>query len=588
MWKDFQSSLITKVSRLSRKHLLLFLSVAVGFLSGLVAVILKNCVYGIQWLLTERLSVEGFNFSYIIYPSIGLIITTYIVLKVIKRHPGPGIPTTLHAISRRKSTLKRSQIYASLFTSIFTVGFGGSAGLEAPAVQTSAAMGSNLGSLLKQNYKTKTLLIACAAAGSLAAIFKAPIAAIIFAVEVIMIDLTTASLVPLLLASLSAFITTFLFLGDQQLLRFQSAEPFQLGQLHHYILLGILCGLASVYFNKIYLYITSRFQNLKRPWARVALGGFMLGVIVLVFPPLYGEGYDAINSLLADDLVSVTRDSIFHDHTGSIWWMFVFLIGLTILKAVATGITLGSGGVGGIFAPTLFMGSTIGFLYTRVYKYFELTTLPTSNFALVGMAGLMAGVLHAPLTAIFLIAEITGGYDLYVPLMITAAIAYYTSRLFNSHTIYTVELAQKGDLITHNKDKAVLTLMNLHQEIEKDFKTVRPEQSLRDLLAVLAKSKRNVFPVLDPNGGLLGVVTLDDFREIMFDDTQYDEVQVQSLMSAAPEVIDISDRMEDVMRKFDESGAWNLPVVDRHSYIGFVSKSRLFSAYRRLLKEFSE
>jgi chloride channel protein, CIC family len=587
MWKEYQSRLIAVVSRLSRKHLLVFLSIAVGFMSGLVAVILKNSVYGIQWLLTERLSVEGFNFSYIFYPTIGLFITTYIVLKVIKQHPGPGIPTTLHAISRRKSTLKRSQIYASLVTSIFTVGFGGSAGLEAPAVQTSAALGSNLGSILKQNYKTKTLLIACAAAGSMAAIFKAPVAAIIFAVEVIMIDLTTASLVPLLLASLSAFITSFLLLGDHQLLRFQSAEPFMLSHVHHYVLLGVICGLASVYFNKIYLFITSKFQKLVKPWTRVLIGGFMLGVIVLVFPPLYGEGYDVINSLLADDLESVTHDSIFHSHTSSIWWMFVFLIGLAVLKAIATGITLGSGGVGGIFAPTLFMGSTIGFLYTRVYKYFEFTTLPTSNFALVGMAGLMAGLLHAPLTAIFLIAEITGGYDLYVPLMLTAAIAFYISKLFSAHNIYTVELAQKGDLITHNKDKAVLTLMNLQQEIEKDFKSIHPEQTLRQLLKVLAQSKRNVFPVLDPTGNLMGVVTLDDFREIMFDESQYDEILVQTLMTSAPEVIDVSDRMDVVMKKFDESGAWNLPVVNRNEYVGFVSKSRLFSAYRKMLKEFS-
>ncbi|MFT4779967.1 MAG: CIC family chloride channel protein [Flavobacteriales bacterium] len=575
---------------LPKKHALILLSIAVGIASGLVAVVLKNAVYGIQYLLTGNFTIGDINWGYAVYPAVGMGITYLIVQKVLKgSHPGPGIPSTLYAISRRRGQLKRKQMFASVITSVFTVGFGGSAGLEAPAVQSTASIGSNLASAFKMNYKTRTLLIGCAAAGSLAAIFKAPVAAIIFAVEVIMIDLTTASLVPLLMASLSALLTTYLFLDGDQLLSLDDAPPFEFKHLGLYVLLGIGCGVFSVYFNKIYLYITTKLQAFKKPVFRLLFGGLALGLLMILFPALYGEGYDVINAFLRDDVKESTLNSIFYEVSADSWVILAYLFALIILKAIATGVTLGAGGVGGIFAPTLFMGSTFGYLFGKLAQrtlWFD--NLPVGSFALVGMAGLMAGVLHAPLTSIFLIAEISGGYDLFVPLMISAGIAYYTSKIFNKHNIYTKELAERGELITHNKDQAVLTLMSLKNEIEDNFTTVSPEWTLRELVKAVSNSKRNLFPVLDDQKRLLGIVSLDDIRPIMFDVELYDEMKVDQLMTVAPEIIFLSDRMDMVVSKFDKSAAWNLPVVDGAGvYIGFVSKSRLFTVYRKILMDVS-
>ncbi|MFT5183855.1 MAG: CIC family chloride channel protein [Flavobacteriales bacterium] len=571
--------------KLSQKQITMALAIAVGFIAGLVSVVLKNGVFWIQWLLAEGFTQDSYNFLYVVYPLLGILITVWIAKRWMKKKPGPGIPTTLYAISKRKSILPKHNIYSAMVTSVFTVGFGGSAGLEAPAVQTSAAIGSNLGAAFKLNYKTKTLLIGCAAAGSLASIFKAPVAAIIFAVEVFMIDLTTVSLIPLLLASISALLTANLFLGEDSLLRFQLRSSFELINLPFFILLGAFTGICSIYFSKFYMGITRALESFKKKYVRVLIGGLLLGIIVFIFPPLYGEGYETINFLLNDNLADVARNSVFYDYRSSVTMMLIFMMGLVIFKVVATGLTIGAGGVGGIFAPTLFMGSTLGFLFARVFKYFNIAELPASQFTLVGMAGLMAGVLHAPLTAIFMIAEITGGYELFLPLMVTSAISYSTSRALSPHTIYTQELARRGELITHDKDKAVLTLMNLKEEIERGFVVVRDTCTLGDMVAAVRKSTRNVFPIADENMRLVGIITLDDIREVMFDKALYDEIKVVDLMAAPLELIYTTDSMEDVMRKFEDSQAWNLPVIENQQYIGFVSKSRLFNAYRKLLKE---
>ena len=576
-----------KLVKMPKKHFLLLIAVIIGFLSGLVAVLLKNLVHLIQLLLTSGFVKDYFNILYVVYPLLGIVLTVWIVQKVMKNDPGHGIPSVLYAISRRKSTMKKQSMFSALLTSFVTVGFGGSAGLEAPTVQTTAAMGSNLGAALKLNYKARTLLIGCGAAAALASIFKAPVAAIVFAIEVIMIDLTTASLVPLLLASISALLTRSFFLGEDVLFHFSLRDPYHFSDTHFYILLGIFTGVFSVYFNKIFQFITRSLSRIVKPYRRALFGGLMLGLIIFFFPALYGEGYEVINALLADDLRKVTENSIFYDFTGNASMMLLFIACLLVLKVVATAFTLGSGGVGGIFAPTLFMGSTLGFLFTRLFRFLDIKELSASNFTLVGMAGLMAGVMHAPLTAIFLIAEITGGYELFVPLMLTAAISYYTAKLITPYTLYTGELARKGDLITHNKDKAVLTLMNLREEVETNFQSVQPDWTLGQLVKAVSKSNRNIYPVVDPNGHLIGIVTLDDIRQIMFDQSQYEEMQVHMFMTSPPEIIYTKDSMAKVMTKFDESGAWNLPVVENHKYIGFVSKSKLFSAYRRLLKEFS-
>ncbi|MGF1566136.1 MAG: chloride channel protein [Flavobacteriales bacterium] len=573
-----------------RKHAMIWLSVVVGMASGLVAVALKNGVFAIRYLLTNHLAIDKMNWLFVVYPIIGIGITWLIIKRLLRgKHPGPGIPTTLQAIARRRGQMKRQQTYASVITSVFTVGFGGSAGLEAPAVQACAGIGSNLTAALNMNYKTRTLMIGCAAAGSLAAMFKAPVAAIVFAVEVIMIDLTTASMVPLLMASLSALLTSSLLIDESQLLSTDRLESFQMRFLPFYILLGVASGIAATYFNRIYLGIIRRMQGMKSLTKRLLLGGSVMGVLLFFFPPLYGEGYDVLNAFLRDDLREVTLNSVFYELPLSSWALLLFLFGLLLLKAVATSITLGAGGVGGIFAPTLFMGGTLGFLYSKLVSRVEFFgVIPTGSFTLLGMAGLMAGVLHAPLTSIFMIAEISGGYQLFVPLMFTSGIAYYTSRIFNKHTIYTAELAERGELITHNKDQAVLTLMNLQDEVERDFTTVSPDKSLRELVEVVKNGKRNVFPVLDFENRLMGIITLDDLRPIMFNTELYDEINAGSIMTLPPEIIRLTDRMDAVVKKFDESGAWNLPVVDDDArYVGMVSKSRLFTAYRKVLVDVS-
>lgn len=573
---------------LPQKHFLLILAVVVGFMAGMVAVILKNLVSLVRQLLTIGFTKDFFNILYFFYPLIGLLLTVYIVKRVLKKEPGSGIPTVLSAISKRQSTLKRHNIYSAMLTSFVTVGFGGSAGLEAPTVQTTAAMGSNLGAAFKLNHRTRTLLIGCAAAGSMASMFQAPVAAIVFAVEVIMIDLTTATMVPILLASISALITTTFFLSDSVLFHFDFDEKFNFSEIGYYVLLGIFTGIFSVYFNRIYLggkKIAGKFRNYYR---KALAGGLFLGLLIFIFPPLYGEGYEIINAMLSNDLERIAEGSLFYEYLDNVYIMLVFLAGLIIFKVIATTVTLSSGGIGGIFAPSLFVGASLGYFFTRFFSFLQIKDLPVGSFTLVGMAGLLAGVLHAPLTSIFLIAELAGGYELFVPLMLTAAISYYTARRFNRHSIFNVELAEKGELITHNKDQAVLTLMNLSSEIDKDFKILAPDQTLGQLVQIVANTNRNVFPVLDPSGNLMGVVTLDDIRQVMFDSTQYNEIKIHTLMSSPPEIVYQTDRMDTVMSKFDFSNAWYLPVLEGTKYIGFVSKSRILAAYRKKLVEYSK
>jgi CIC family chloride channel protein len=584
----FEKINAARLGKIGQRHFILFASLVIGFVAGLVAVILKNGVFLIRNLLTEDISMEKLPFLYIVYPLVGLIVTVWLVKKVFKKSPGMGIPSTLYAISRRKSILKRHQMYTSLISSIVTVGFGGSVGLESPAVQTSAAVGSNLGKAFKLDYRTKTLLIGCAAAGALSSIFYTPVAAILFAVEVIMLDLTTASLVPLLLASISALFTANFFIGEEDILRIQMTEAFEMAHLHYYAIFGVITGLCSSYFSRFYMLIRKWMLSIKFPFQRVVVGGLILGTILFFFPALYGEGYDVINEMLQGDIGDEVRKSRLFDFGRGPGGILLFLLCLLLFKVIATAVTVGAGGVGGVFAPTLYMGSILGFLYAKSMAFFNLKELPVSNFALVGMAGLMAGVLHAPLTAIFMIAEITSGYELFVPLMITAAISYYTTKVFSPHTIYTKALAERGELITHDKDQAVLTLMNLKHVIENNFVAISPTDNLGSLVNSIGASKRNIFPVLGPSKELVGIVTLDDVREIMFDRSQYEELTVQALMTTPPEIIFASDSMETVMQKFESSEAWNLPVVDNQRYVGFVSKSRMFSAYREKLVEFSD
>ena len=512
----------------------------------------------------------------------------YVLIKfVIKRNVHHGIPSTLFSISKRNGIIERYKLYASLITAPITVGFGGSVGLQGPAVSTGAAIGSNVAQFFHMSTKTRMLLIGCASAGAMASMFKAPIAAIIFAVEIFSLDIAFSSLIPLLLASVSAVVTSYFFQGTDVLFGFDLQDEFLIKDLGFYIVLGIGTGLASVYFSKIFFQITRFFKRFKNPIKRLLIGGALIGTMLYFIPPLFGEGYGLINNLLHGDHMAAIGDVPFLDSLlDNIWVIITLLIGITLFKAIAMTTTFAAGGVGGIFIPTLVMGSVLGNAFAKIINNVGLGfQVSESNFTLVGMTGLMAGVLHAPLTAIFLIAEITGGYELFVPLMLVAAISFAITRYFVSHSIYTLELAKRGELITHNKDENVLMMLDINKVVETNFITLRPEMYLGEILHnAVAKSSRNNFPVVNDKHEFLGVILLDDIRGIMFDEKLYDKVKVSNLMHSAPAVIDYDkDSMQSIMDKFKTTAAWNLPVIKEGLYYGFISKSRLLTAYRRKL-----
>ncbi len=586
MAKSILLTLKSQLSELGRNHLVVVLAICIGLLSGCLALFLKWSVSSIKELLESISSGKTLGGLYVLYPLVGILITVFLIKRVIKKRIFSGIPSTLYSISKKRSNVKTHNLYSSLVTSIFTAGFGGSAGLEGPLVQTNAAWASNLGRLFRVDYKTKTLLIGCAAAAAMSAIFKAPLAAVVFAVEVLMLEFSVSSLIPLLVASISAVLITSLNGGQDTIISFNLLKPFALKESGYFILLGGITGLSSVYFSRFYLTITNKFQSIKNWKARVILGGLLLGIIVWIFPPLYGEGYEILNKLISDngynqEFRSIAQDTFFGNWTDNGSLMLLFLFCLVIFKVIATSLTIGSGGIGGIFAPSLFMGGTLGFLFSRFFKYCEINvSLPSENFTLVGMAGLMAGVLHAPLTAIFMIAEITGGYGLYIPLMLTAVTSFYVSKSFMSTTIYTKELAQRGELITHNKDDAALTLMNLEELIITDFKTFRPDQLLKDVESILEQTDQLLYPVIDKNGNLMGQVTIDDLRPILFKPEIFSKARVADVLSASPEVIYLEDDVKTVMKKFETTKAWKLPVVNHSKYIGVISRTQLLTTYR--------
>ncbi|MBN4062450.1 MAG: chloride channel protein [Flavobacteriales bacterium] len=585
----FERLLDWQRKHIEQKYFVLILAVLVGLTSGLAAVLLKNSVHFIHEALTIGFAQEYHNYLYFFYPLIGILISVWLVKRFFfGKWVGHGVPNVLYAISKQQSMIKRFRMFNSFFTSAITVGFGGSTGLEGPTVGTSASIASNIGRWFKVSYKTRTLLLGCAAAGALASIFNAPIAAIIFALEVIMLDLTTASLIPLLLASVSAALTSRLFLGDDVLFHFKNLDKFSISDLPFFILLGIVSGVVSVYFCKMFFRIMEFSEKKKKKLPKAIVSGLLLGALIFLFPSLYGEGYELINALVKGNFQKIVHDSLFYGFRENIPIILLILTVTMLLKVVATSLTIGSGGVGGIFAPSLFTGSIMGFSFAKLLNHYGIATLSESNFTLVGMAGLMAGILRAPLTAIFLIAEITGGYELFIPLMVTASIAFLTGKYFMPHSIYTTQLAKRGELITHDKDQAVLTLMSLKKEIETDFMAVNVEGKLGDLVRTVTESKRNIFPVTDAEGKFYGVVLLDDIRDIMFLRHKYDETTVLELLHVAPAEISPDETMDSVMKKFEETGAWNLPVVENGKYKGFVSKSKLFNAYRSMLKEFYE
>lgn len=581
--------LIWRTKNMTQQQFIMLLSALIGFTAGIGAVLIKNLTHFIQHLLEGKFINYYHHAFYFAFPLIGLALTMLIIRYVIKSPIGHGIPSTLYAISKKKGLMRPLQMYASLITAPITVGFGGSVGLEGPTVATGASLGSNISRMFNMNQTTRTLLIGCAAAGAMSSIFKAPIAAIIFAIEVFSLDLTLASLLPLLLASVSAILTSYFFFGSDTVLPFTLKDNFVIADVPYYVLLGVIASLCSIYFTKVYFKINNIFKKIPSRLHRLMLGGVALGILAYFIPPLYGEGYDVINNLLQEDYLKAMGNTPFTEYLDNFWIVISLLAGLVIFKIVATSLTFNAGGIGGIFAPVLFMGSTMGHCFALFLNHLNLLKSPlsVSNFTLVGMAGLMAGVLQAPLTAIFLIAELTHGYELFVPLMITAAISFMITTKFLPHSVYTMELALRGELITHNKDQAVLTLMEINQVIEKNFIPLKLGMTLGEIVHQgVVRSSRNIFPVVDNDNNFMGILLLDDIRPIMFDKNMYDKVKIDELMQAAPEVIDRNaDGVRSIMKKFQDSDAWNLPVVSHGKYQGFVSKSKLLTAYRKKLIE---
>ena len=584
----FRRIFLYRFANIDQVKLVYLLSLIVGLLSALAAALLKNAIHYTHQILTGGITSESGSYLYLVYPVIGMLMTLLFVNYIVKDKIGHGISRILYAISKKKSYLRAHNTWSSIVATTLTIGFGGSVGAEAPIVLTGSSIGSSIGRFFKLNYKNITLLVGCGAAGAVSGIFKAPIAGIVFTLEILMLDLTISSIVPLLISSVTAATVAYFLMGDKVLFTFNVVEAFNISNIPWYMLLGIISGLISLYFSKMTLFLESSYEKIRNIYLRLTLGGIVLGGLIYLFPPFYGEGYDTIMSLLQGNSDLVLSHGFFNQFSDNFLIISLFMVGLVFLKVVASSSTNGAGGVGGIFAPTLFIGGINGFFVASLLKRYVNIDLSDNRFVLVGMAGMMAGVMHAPLTAIFLIAEITGGYSLLIPLIITSTVAYITTRSFEKHSIYHVQLAERGELITHDKDKAVLIRMNWKKEIETDLLKIKPNGTLGDLIKVISKSKRNIFPVVDEYNILEGVVCLDDVREIMFQQELYETTFVKDLMTIPPSYIDKKENIETVMETFRKTGAWNLPVLDNGYYVGFISKSRIYATYRELLVESSE
>lgn len=592
---DYRASLYHRLLRwreahISEKHFILFLSFLVGIFTALAAWVLKWIIHFIEAFLTENFDTTQANWLYLLYPVVGIFLTGLFVRYIVRDDISHGVTKILYAISRRQARIKPHNVWSSVVASGITIGFGGSVGAEAPIVLTGSAIGSNLGRVFHMEHKTLMLMVGCGAAGAVAGIFKAPIAGLVFTLEVLMIDLTMASLLPLLISCVTAATFSYITTGTEAMFNFHLDNPFVMERIPYAILLGIACGLVSLYFTRAMDHVEDIFRRYSNPYVKLAIGGVMLSVLIFLFPPLYGEGYTTINLLLNGTTLpeweSVMDNSLFYGH-GNLLLLYLLLI--VLFKVFASSATNGGGGCGGIFAPSLFLGCITGFIFARFCNQFDLGPyIPEKNFALLGMAGLMSGVMHAPLTGIFLIAELTGGYDLFLALMIVSVSAYLTIIVFEPHSIYSMRLAKRGELLTHHKDKAVLTLMNVENVVETDFARVSPEMDLGQMVQVISKTNRNLFPVVDGKGVLMGIVRLDDIRNIMFRQELYHRFKVETFMVSPPAKVLITDSMDIVMRKFDDTQAWNLPVVDEGGkYMGFISKSKIFNNYRQVLVEFS-
>ncbi len=572
---------------LSESKMLLVLAFITGLLSGVAAVLLKHLIHFFAWILKGWFNTAAESSLYLIYPGIGMLLAILLVKYVIKDNIGHGVTKVLLAISKNESKIKKHNTWSSIAASSVTIGFGGSVGAEAPIVYTGAAIGSNIARAIGLSYKHMTILLGCGAAGAVAGIFKAPLAGILFTLEILLFNISMTSVLPLLVSAVTATVVSYIFMGDSVVFS-NTIESFNMSNLPYYILLGVLCGFISLYFTRTTLSFEDKLKNIVNPYKRWVISAVSLGILIFIFPPLYGEGYESLTFLLNNNSLSAIGPNIFGNLLNNDWIFLLFFVAIIFFKVIAMSFTNGGGGVGGTFGPTLFIGGITGFVLSRFINLIGIHNLPESNFSLVGMAGLMAGVMQAPLTAIFLIAEITGGYLLLMPLIVTSVVSFATIRTFEPYSIYTKRIAKQGDLLTHDSDKSVLTLLKTVDLIETDFQTVHPEASLSDVVKVIANSKRNIIPVVDNFGILCGIILLDDIRDIMFKRELYEITPVTKFMKMAPENVYCDDKMEIVMNKFEKTSAWNLPVINKDGiYRGFVSKSKIFSAYRDQLQQVS-
>ncbi len=587
----FTKILAWKEKHLTDRQMLLILAFIIGILASFAAYILHTLIHQIQAILTEGFEINSFNWLYLVFPVIGIYLTSLFVRYVVRDNISHGITRILYAISSKRSHLKPHNCWSSVIASAITIGFGGSVGAEAPIVLTGSAIGSNLGQLFKIDNKTMMLLVGCGAAAAIAGIFKAPIAGLVFTLEVLMVDLTMASLLPILVASITANVFTWALMGGKSLFTFVMDSAWQVDRLPACVLLGLFCAFISLYFIRTMTFCEGIFAKMKKhPYGKLAVGGVMLSSLIFLFPALYGEGYSAINILLNGtteaDWNQLLDKSLFYGH-GNLLVVYIALVLLT--KVFATSCTNGAGGCGGTFAPSLFIGGFGGFLFARLWNMYQIGVyVPEKNFTLLGMAGVMAGVMHAPLTGIFLIAEITGGYALFVPLIIVSVVSVMGISIFEPHSIYAMRLARQGKLITHHTDRAVLTLMSMDSIIEKDYISVAPEMPLGKLVNVISRSQSDFIPVLDVGGRLLGDIDITKIRHIVFRTELYNKFNVSQLMSHVPAVLYTNEPMEQVMKKFERSNAEYLPIVDINNKLtGFISRTRLYTMYRKMVADFS-
>ena len=572
----------------SEKTKLLLLAVLVGVLCGCAALLLKSLIHWIQLLLTSQFDSPAESLLMLVYPGIGMLLSLLFVRYVIKDDIGHGVTKVLQAVSKHDSNIKPHNTWSSIVASAVTIGFGGSVGAEAPIVYSGAAIGSLVGRKAGLSYKNMTMLLGCGAAAAIAGIFKAPLAGVLFTLEILLFNLSMNAILPVLIASVTATVVTYLFMGTE--VQFAgSIEAFRMGNIPFYLLLGVFCGFMALYFIRVTMKVEDRMRRFRHPFLRWALCAVLLGVLIFLFPPLFGEGYSSLTKMLNNNPGDVPL-WVFGDHLQSSAWLFLlYFAAIMFFKVFATAFTNAGGGVGGTFGPTLVSGGLAGFVIARLINLTGIAVVPEANFVLVGMAGLMAGVMQAPMTAIFLIAEITGGYELLIPLIVTSAVSYGTIRFFEPYSIYTKRIAAQGELLTHDNDQAVLTLLKTSDLVERDFTPVYYSDTLGDLVDVVSQSRRNLFPVLDKQGRFQGMVTLDDVREIMFDRDKYDTVKMSHVMKSAPAFVYSDEKMDSVMDKFESTQAWNLPVLDdENKYLGFVSKSKIFSSYRDQLKAVSD